>query len=324
MNVPTKEIVIGAAGIVAGGTISYIVLRRRFELQLKAHLDAMDKVYEDSLARFTKSGPYATVDEAAAVLIPSEPLFVNTDPEAPNYEADREPEHAADAEPDEDGSEDETRAPKHLLEQYSETQDEEETAELLELTIRQEQKARLNAYASRVAADDEDEEAAAKLAEFVDRYRDRPVSNFGGVTFPGQTDDDDSEEEPQSSVPGFKTVRDPNGPYLISIDEYMDENESPFTKVEMTYFDGDDTLIDSRQQPLPDLDKYIGRKNLERFGEGTTDPDQMYIRNERLEVDIEVTRDENTYTRAILQIIPEDEIARSMLKPQKMRDGDDN
>jgi hypothetical protein len=74
---------------------------------------------------------------------------------------------------------------------------------------------------------------------------------------------------------------------------------------------------------VSEIDETVGRKNLSKWGEGTTAPDQVYIRNERLEADIELTKDDQTYTRVILGIIPEEEIARSMIKPLKMRDGDD-
>ena len=172
-------------------------------------------------------------------------------------------------------------------------------------------------------SDDEDEKASDNLTRFIEKYRNRVPSEYGGVTFPGQVTDDQEPEASVSAVPGFVTVRDPHGPYVISIDQYM-EDDSPFSKIELTYFDGDDTLIDSREQIVQDVNGTIGSKNLEKFGQGTTDTSQVYIRNERLEIDIEVTRDTNTYSRAVLGIIPKEELARSMTKPLKMREGDDN
>lgn len=177
------------------------------------------------------------------------------------------------------------------------------------------------------------------VKDFIEQFKQRSAKPYGGVTFPGQETikDPDAEEEttqapesevyddtPKPSVPEFVTVRDPNGPYLISIDEFMDDEETPFSKVDMTFFEGDETLVDTRDQIIPDIDTVVGSNNLNRFGEGTTDPDQMYIRNERLEMDIELTRDEGTYTRKILGIIPEDELQRSMTKPLKMRESDDS
>jgi hypothetical protein len=163
--------------------------------------------------------------------------------------------------------------------------------------------------------------------DFIDQFHERVNGPYGGVSFPGQvesaTNADEEDDVPISSVPGFLSVRDPNGPYVISIDDYMDDAETPFEKVEMTYFEGDDTLVDARNQIVPDIDGVVGKKNFDKWGQGTTDPNQVYVRNERLELDIEITRDDNTYTRAVLHIIPEEEVQRSMTKPLKMREGDD-
>lgn len=159
----------------------------------------------------------------------------------------------------------------------------------------------------------------------IEKFNNHIPGEYGGVTFPGQVEsineDMDQMDIPIPTVPDFVSVRDPHGPYIISIDEYM-EDDTPFTKVEMTYFEGDGTLVDVNDKPIPDIDNMIGAKNLGHWGEGTTDKEQFYVRNERLEIDIEVTRDEQTYTRSILGIIPEDEIARSMTKPLKLREGD--
>jgi hypothetical protein len=295
MKTIVKDIALTAAGLVVGGFVGYVVAGKRIEKRVQAHLDELDAVYEDSLARIQKVGQYETAEKAAAVLVPEEALGLNTE-EAGEDESDFAAWNQKVIE-DEETALDEQRVPKHLVEDYTETPEN--------------------------LADDEDPAAAKNLAEFVDRYRDRPIENFSGVNFPGKKDDDeDEEDEPVSSVPGFVTVRDPHGPYVISIDEYMDDNH-PFTKIELTYFDGDDTLIDSMSNIVSEIDETVGRKNLSKWGEGTTAPDQVYIRNERLEADIELTKDDQTYTRVILGIIPEEEIARSMIKPLKMRDGDD-
>lgn len=302
-----RDLTFAAAGIVLGGTVGYIIVNKRATIMVKAHLDALDEVYEDTLARVQKTGPYASAEEAAAVLLQDtenvEPLerlsptgdFLDEDEESDVTDEEVAEDEAAylawNAQQAAKEAAEEEHAPKHLVEEYTPSKD------------------------------DEDPEVTSNLKTFLERHNElKKNENFGGVSYPGQHDDD---PEPASSVPGFQSVRDPNGPYVISIDEYMTD-DSPFTKVEMTFFDGDGVLIDSRQQPIQEneMDGLIGLKNLLRFGEGTTDPDQVYIRNERLEIDIEVTKDDNTYTRAILNIIPEDEIARSMIKPLRMRDGD--
>lgn len=282
-----KYSAVGAAGIGLGFAAGWISANVKLRKEIdKAFTDLANKYeesvknvtaeYQENFERFTKTGRYATVNEAAATLIDN----------------------------------------------------------LDDLTV-------INEV---VSADDvksemlrEDEEASDLLAKYRDEY--------GGLTFPSEyvpddagtveepledfpEDDipitaDDSDEEPEPTNPEFVFRRDPHGPYVISLDMFMDQyDDSPYTKMEMTYFEEDDTLIDSREHIVPNLEDIIGRKNLSKFGVGTTDEDQVYIRNERIEADIEVTRDERSYTRVVLGIIPDDEVKRSMTKPLKMRHGD--
>lgn len=164
----------------------------------------------------------------------------------------------------------------------------------------------------------EGEAPAIDARAFVEQFKDRKLADFEvGVTYPGQTDDDEYDNVPQSSVPNFVSVRDPQGPYVISIDEFMDpESDPPFTKVEMRWFKGDNVIVDSRDDQVPM--STIGQKNTLRFGEGTTDPSQVYIRNERLSIDIELTLEEGLYLHEVLgQDYPD------KTPVLKMRQGDD-
>jgi len=159
--------------------------------------------------------------------------------------------------------------------------------------------------------------------EFIQRFNNRQVTDPDPT--PEDIADDDYDDEPIPTVPGFEVKRDPNGPYVISLDMFMEEyDDGPFQKVELTWFEGDEILVDSRNQIVPNVGDLIGTNNLNRWGEGTTDPNQVYIRNERQGIDIELTRDDQTYSRAILGIPSDEEVRRSMVKPLKMREGDDD
>lgn len=179
-----------------------------------------------------------------------------------------------------------------------------------------------------------DADSQIDVKALIEKMQSQKVDDFQKVTYPGQDDepdddsdavtDDEYDNTPTPTVPEFVSVRDPNGPYLISIDEFMQEaadDSSPFSAVEMVYYDGDDVLIDSKRTQVPDINATIGRKNLNKFGKGTTDPSQMYIKNERLELVIEVTKDDDTYTHAILGHIPFDD-ADLAPKVLRMRPGD--
>lgn len=92
--------------------------------------------------------------------------------------------------------------------------------------------------------------------------------------------------------------RDPSEPYLITVDEFMDDNPE-FDKQNVTYFEGDDSLCDERDMLIPDIDENVGRKNLENFGLYSRDSEIVYVRNERISVDFEIAYDPRTYVEAI-------------------------
>lgn len=109
----------------------------------------------------------------------------------------------------------------------------------------------------------------------------------------------------EESEPGIPAViRDPNRPFLIPIAEFMGSSDEPdYEHTSLTYYAGDDTLADERDEPIPDgmVDELIGRENLSKFGVGTTDKDQFYVRNDRVKTYFEVTRDQRTYPEGVGQ-----------------------
>lgn len=116
--------------------------------------------------------------------------------------------------------------------------------------------------------------------------------------------DEDDEDEEQDETDYSESIfdhpdvvvhdelRDPDKPYLITLDEFMDDSHwKDYTKLTLTYFEGDQTMIDEKEGFVDDIDKIIGEENLAKFGYGNTDKDMLYIRNEKLEVDFEIARD---------------------------------
>lgn len=87
-------------------------------------------------------------------------------------------------------------------------------------------------------------------------------------------------------------------PYIISHDEHL-ENAFEHGQNTLTYYAGDQILVDERQQPIEDVEAVVGIENL-RFGHGSRDASIVYIRNERIELDLEVVRDSGTYVEEVL------------------------
>ena len=84
-----------------------------------------------------------------------------------------------------------------------------------------------------------------------------------------------------------------NGPYVISPEEFGDEPS--FSTQPLDYF-ADGVLADGWGIEL-DLDETIGEDAIDHFGDYVDDI--VYVRNERTEIDYEVTRDPRTYAEAV-------------------------
>lgn len=94
--------------------------------------------------------------------------------------------------------------------------------------------------------------------------------------------------------------RDPNKPYVISSDEFF-ENEPDYIQTQLTYFEDDGVLADTSDKPC---DEYIvGEENLQKFGHGSRDPNIVYIRNEAMDMDFEVSRAEGRYAEQVHGIL---------------------
>lgn len=93
--------------------------------------------------------------------------------------------------------------------------------------------------------------------------------------------------------------REPDKPYVISLAEFQ-ENEEGHEQQTLQYYEEDDVLCDSRDQPIDATDYTVGDDNLVRFGHGSEDGNVVYIRNERLDTDFEVLRSTGSYQKEVL------------------------
>lgn len=87
--------------------------------------------------------------------------------------------------------------------------------------------------------------------------------------------------------------------YVISKDEYF-QGEKNYVQVSMSYFQSDEVLVDEREQPVDDVDDTVGLNNLQRFGQGSKDPNVVYVRNDALELDFEILKSEGSYSKDVL------------------------
>lgn len=113
--------------------------------------------------------------------------------------------------------------------------------------------------------------------------------------------------------------RNPSAPYVITIDEYM-LGDKDYVQTSLTYFAGDDVLIDDKDEVINDADPVVGEENLKRFGHGSRDNNIVYIRNEILEGDFEVVLNKNKYTQEVLGFIEHEHRPGSGKTPKFRRD----
>lgn len=91
-------------------------------------------------------------------------------------------------------------------------------------------------------------------------------------------------------------VRTPDAPYIINVDEYMDD-ERDYRQSSLTYYRGDNILTDELDVPVYNIDKVVGKLE---FGKGSRDPSIVYVRNEQLEAEYEVILDHGYFQVQIL------------------------
>lgn len=119
-------------------------------------------------------------------------------------------------------------------------------------------------------------------------------------------------------------ARTPGEPYIISHDEYM-EAEPGYEQTVLTYYEGDQTLADDKDQPIELIDEVVGEGNVTRFGLASGDANTIFIRNERLTMDFEVVRSEGKFAHEVLGLQHSDEFARrdrrAQNQPGKFRGG---
>lgn len=109
-------------------------------------------------------------------------------------------------------------------------------------------------------------------------------------------------------------------PYIITEAEFRND-EPNFEKLSLTYYRGDQSLAEANDDYIPDIDGTAGLINLhDHWGAGSGDPNTMYVRNERIMADFEITLNEDSYINAVAGMAIENRMARDSKKQlRKMR-----
>ena len=87
--------------------------------------------------------------------------------------------------------------------------------------------------------------------------------------------------------------------YLVSQEEHL-ENANEFEVVTLTFYDGDQVLVDEKDNVIENMEEAIGHKENLQFGRWSKDPSIVYIRNEAIGVEYEILRSTGKYSVEVL------------------------
>jgi hypothetical protein len=113
-------------------------------------------------------------------------------------------------------------------------------------------------------------------------------------------------------------LRDGKHAYVIHLDEFR-ENDT-YENSTYTYYEEDDVLSDERDTAIDDVDGLVGVDNLQRWGHGSNDINCVYIRNDELQLDIEILRSPGSYAEEVHGLKHSDDSGRRRRRPRGFDD----
>lgn len=107
-------------------------------------------------------------------------------------------------------------------------------------------------------------------------------------------------------------------PYIIDVEKLADPDNS-HCKTLWTYYTEDDTMANEQEEIVPNPQDILGDNFRSQFGVGSGDPDMVFIRNNKLGYDYEVTRVQKKYSVVVAGV--SEEPPKKQEKPVRRRGG---
>lgn len=104
--------------------------------------------------------------------------------------------------------------------------------------------------------------------------------------------------------------RTKEAPYIIHVDEFV-ACELDYEQSTLSWYEGDEILTDSQDIPIHRPENVVGEL---RFGHGSQDPNVVYVRNEELQAEYEILRNNGSYETIVLGNEVEREYEQTDLK----------
>lgn len=118
-------------------------------------------------------------------------------------------------------------------------------------------------------------------------------------------------------------ARNTSKPYVIHLEEFL-QNEHDFTQLSISYYEGDMVLTDESDFPFMAIEEIVGSENLKRFGDGSGDKHTVFVRNEQLGIDYEITRSEGSFQNEVAGFTPDeldDAATHEQMRRNRRRNG---
>lgn len=141
----------------------------------------------------------------------------------------------------------------------------------------------------------------------------------------------DEEEEPEEvnafeELPGWNYDQQVAGrtnehPFIMHAEEFR-QSECAH-QITITYFEGDDVLVDETDEVISKKDEVVGMAHLEKFGFGSGDPNVVYVRNPKLDIEYEILRHRGHYAKEILGLEEDPAIEHSAMPRRRPKFDDD-
>ena len=88
-----------------------------------------------------------------------------------------------------------------------------------------------------------------------------------------------------------KNMVNKDKPYVIDPEEF---GECDYATITLTYY-LDGVVTNDRDKILENIDELIGEESLKHFGDNEDDPDCVYVRDDRMQIDYEILKDYRNY-----------------------------
>lgn len=107
--------------------------------------------------------------------------------------------------------------------------------------------------------------------------------------------------------------RDPAKPYIITVEEFMTDNEH-YSKNTVNYYEYDNTVSSEDDSIVQNHESFLGSEFVKYVGWNAGGDHTVYVRNENLESDYEVLVSPGSYEEDVLGILPDEHPKKKMLE----------